>query len=73
MDRRILGFVEDEQGDWVAVLDCGHGQHMRHRPPFVNRPWVLDADGREAHRGAVLDCLKCDRGESPVFDVQALS
>ncbi|HYA38463.1 MAG TPA: DUF3565 domain-containing protein [Candidatus Methylomirabilis sp.] len=36
MQRRIAGFHEDEHGDWVADLQCGHGQHMRHSPPWTN-------------------------------------
>lgn len=31
--RRIVGFDRDEEGDWVALLECGHRQHVRHRPP----------------------------------------
>ena len=34
-------FHQDEQGDWVAELECGHGQHVRHRSPWELRPWVL--------------------------------
>ena len=30
-------------GDWVAVLECGLGRHMRHKPPWEDRPWVLTA------------------------------
>lgn len=63
MQRDIVGFRRDEEGDWVAVLACGHGQHVRHKPPFINRPWVLTAAGRRAHLGQTLECLKCDRGE----------
>ena len=65
MKRPIVGFHLDEEGDWVADLDCGHGQHTRHRPPFVNRPWVVSEAGREAMLGRELDCLRCDRMEWP--------
>ena len=65
MKRGIVGFYLDEDGDWVAGLDCGHGQHARHRPPFVNRPWVVSEAGRAAKVGAELDCLRCDRMEWP--------
>ena len=65
MKRAIIGFHLDEPGDWVADLDCGHGQHVRHRPPFVNRPWVATAAGREAMLGTALDCVRCDRMEWP--------
>ncbi len=65
MKRTIIGFHRDEEGDWVAELDCGHGQHVRHRPPFVSRPWVTSAEGRESMLGRELDCLRCDRMEWP--------
>jgi uncharacterized protein DUF3565 len=60
MQRRIVGYHQDEQGDWVAELECGHGQHVRHNPPWVNRPWAVTAEGRDAQLGAVLECRKCD-------------
>lgn len=62
----MVGFHCDEEGDWVAHLDCGHRQHVRHRPPFQNRPWVLDEAGRAARLGALLECPLCDRGEPRV-------
>ena len=65
MKRAIAGFHLDGEGDWVADLDCGHGQHVRHRPPFVNRPWVVSDTGREAMLGTGLDCVCCDRMEWP--------
>ena len=63
MKRSIVGFHRDEHGDWVAELECGHGQHMRHDPPWQLRPWTLSAPGRAARIGERVDCLKCDRGE----------
>ena len=65
MKRTIIGFHLDEDGDWVANLDCAHGQHVRHRPPFVNRSWVVSEAGREAMLGTALDCVRCDRMEWP--------
>lgn len=65
MKRVIVDFHRDAAGDWVADLDCGHGQHVRHKPPFIMRPWVEDAAGREAYVGTVLDCVRCDRMEWP--------
>ena len=65
MNRTITGFHLDDLHDWVAVLDCGHGQHVRHRPPFVSRPWVATESGRESMLGAELDCVRCDRMEWP--------
>ncbi len=65
MERGIAGFHLDDGGDWVAELDCGHDQHVRHRPPFQVRPWVLDDAGRDARLGTPLDCPLCDRAELP--------
>ena len=57
---KILGFHQDEVGDWVADLECGHTQHVRHDPPWQERPWVITSDGRRSRIGAELDCKKCD-------------
>jgi tellurite resistance-related uncharacterized protein len=63
--RTIVGFHQDEDGDWVAELSCWHNQHVRHRPPFHDRPWVLEERERAARLGAELDCPLCDRAELP--------
>ena len=63
--RTIEGFHEDEEGDWVAELSCLHGQHVRHRPPFWDRPWVTTEEARRARVGTTLDCPLCDRAELP--------
>jgi Protein of unknown function (DUF3565) len=55
----ITAFHQDEGGDWVADLACGHTQHMRHRPPWELRPWVVTEAGRSQHIGATLLCVKC--------------
>lgn len=65
MQRPISGYHQDDVGDWVAELSCGHGQHVRHKPPFTLHPWVVSAEGRERKLGAMLDCLRCDRLELP--------
>jgi hypothetical protein len=56
----IVAFHQDEHGDWVADLACGHGQHVRHRPPWELRPWVVTEAGRRAHLGTLLRCVRCD-------------
>jgi len=61
MDTTITGFHQDAEGDWVAELACGHGQHMRHRPPWTERPWVTTPGGRAGKLGAAIDCPLCDR------------
>jgi uncharacterized damage-inducible protein DinB len=58
-DRRIVGFHQDSIGDWVADLECGHGQHVRHNPPWQNRPWVMTSEGRASFIGQKLKCVAC--------------
>ncbi|ALA57432.1 DUF3565 domain-containing protein [Nitrospira moscoviensis] len=62
MEQPIVGYHQDEHGDWVADLACGHGQHVRHQPPFTSRPWVLTEAGRVQHLGTKLNCKKCEEG-----------
>jgi hypothetical protein len=64
-ERRMVGFRQDEAGDWVADLDCGHSQHMRHQPPWQERPWAATAAGRRAHLGTRVACRRCAAGEPP--------
>lgn len=61
MQRRIAGFHEDTEGHWVAELDCGHTQHVRHEPPWQNRPWVRTAEGRDSMLGTTVECIQCER------------
>lgn len=65
MERKIVDFYLDENNDWVARLDCHHGQHVRHNPPFVVREWTQSERGRQARIATTLQCLKCDRLEWP--------
>ncbi|HEY4055742.1 MAG TPA: DUF3565 domain-containing protein [Kofleriaceae bacterium] len=65
MLRAIDGFHQDDVGDWVADLRCGHGQHVRHRPPFFMREWVVTPEGRASKLGVDLECPLCDRFELP--------
>lgn len=55
----IQAFQQDEQGDWVAALSCGHTQHIRHHPPWRDNPWVLDTAGRESRLGTAWECGRC--------------
>ncbi len=57
----ITGFHQDDEGDWVVSLSCGHTQHVRHRPPFMQRPWVVTAAGRAERLGQAFDCGWCRR------------
>ena len=65
MNRRIASFHQDDEGDWVATLECRHRQHVRHQPPFRDRSWVLDEAQRTARIGSLLECPLCDRAELP--------
>lgn len=56
---RIYDFRQDEHGRWEALLECGHVMPVRHRPPYINRPWVLTEEGRNSRIGADLPCKTC--------------
>jgi hypothetical protein len=60
----IVGFHQDEELFWVADLACGHGQHVRHDPPWQNRPWVLLEQDRQQYVGWLLRCHRCEAGQS---------
>lgn len=82
----IVGFVrdadEEDEGTWVARLACGHGQHVRHRPPFREAAWVTTEAGRAARLGSRLRCPLCRMPRipacaevyqrSPVYDTETL-
>ena len=58
-ERLIVGFHQDQEGDWVAELECGHNQHVRHDPPWQERAWVLSSEGRGNRLGTRLICPLC--------------
>ncbi|MEP7227602.1 MAG: DUF3565 domain-containing protein [Gemmatimonadales bacterium] len=60
MQQHIGGFHQDEEGHWVAELECGHTQHVRHDPPWQVRSWVMSEQGRQSRLHALLECRKCD-------------
>jgi len=62
MNQKIIGYHQDEEQHWVAELECGHNQHVRHQPPWQNRPWVITEAGRNKMLGTILNCKKCDEG-----------
>lgn len=63
--RRIVGFHTDEHAHWVADLECGHTQHVRHEPPLVTRTWVLTVEGRASFLGTTLHCTRCAQNSAP--------
>jgi hypothetical protein len=58
--RRIVGFHQDDEAYWVADLECGHSQHVRHDPPWQVRGWVITVEGRNERLGTTLECRLCD-------------
>ena len=60
-ESTIVAYHQDEEQSWVAELSCGHQQHVRHRPPFAERPWVLTESGRSAKIGHRIACGQCAR------------
>lgn len=61
MQQAIIDFHLDEEDHWVADLVCGHAHHVRHNPPWQNRPWVITEKGRKEKLGMLLNCKKCDQ------------
>jgi hypothetical protein len=60
MKQKITDFHQDSENHWVAELSCGHGQHVRHDPPWMERLWVTTTEGRHDHLGQELNCVRCD-------------
>ena len=50
----------------MAELRCGHRQHVRHRPPWELREWVINEQQRAARIGQELECAFCDLPVLPV-------
>ncbi|MEX1033704.1 MAG: DUF3565 domain-containing protein [Cellvibrionaceae bacterium] len=65
MKQPIVGYHQDRDEHWVAELACRHNQHVRHKPPWQERPWVITEAGRTTMLGHPLDCKKCDRAMPP--------
>lgn len=63
--RAIRSFHRDAEGHWFARLACGHHQHTRHDPPWIDRAWVVHSLGRIAMLGSTLACRKCAEGAEP--------
>ncbi|MCF4983601.1 MULTISPECIES: DUF3565 domain-containing protein [Pseudomonas] len=55
----VIGFSQDEEGHWIALLSCGHTQHLRHQPPWQSRAWVLDPAQRQQMTGKAFLCGWC--------------
>jgi len=59
VERRIVGYHEDEEQHCIAELECGHTQHVRHDPPWQVRLWVTTPEGRAGRLGSMLQCSRC--------------
>src|SRR5689334_1037053 len=74
---KIKGELDDRlpscQGQWVAELECGHNQHVRHDPPYVERPWVVTEHGRRSRLGHELNCVRCDEDRCATTEASAVS
>lgn len=68
MKQPITGFHLDGEGHQVADLACGHRQHMRHQPPWMERPWILTEEGRRSRLGVELECKRCDEAGHAVAE-----
>ena len=69
MNRKIIGFHQDPDHVWIADLECGHAQHVRHDPPWTLRPWVGTAEGRATQLGQKLVCKLC---QCPGYSLQSM-
>jgi hypothetical protein len=56
-----VDFHLDERFDWVAELECGHQQLVRHNPPWTTPHWVTTPQGRLEHIGKDLQCAACPK------------
>src|SRR6187549_1513171 len=65
MQRVIVDYRRDDEEQWIALLSCGHPQHVRHHPPFNDRAWVITEAGRREHVGTPLNCVRCEGFELP--------
>lgn len=78
----IAGYHRDDEGVWVAELDCGHARHIRHKPPLQLASWITTAEGREGMLGSKVGCPLCRMPALPpcarpykqtaVFDVNTM-
>ena len=66
---KIVDYHLDERFDWIADLECGHQQYVRHNPPWTNAHWVTTPQGRYEHLGYELQCLA---GLTPVSSIELL-
>jgi hypothetical protein len=59
ISSKIVDFHLDDGDEWVAELDCGHEQRVRHNPPLMVNPWITSPQGRLEHLGRELTSITC--------------
>ena len=57
MNQKITRFHKDEENHSVADLECGHAQHVRHDPPWMDRPWTQTQ--RDAIAASTWNSIAC--------------
>jgi hypothetical protein len=72
MRQKIVGFHQDNVGDWVADLACGHTLHLRHNPPWQPRDWILSETQRREKLGQEIECPHCERFKDNALDETAV-
>lgn len=71
MQRRVVGLQRDEEGDWLADLDCLHTLQVGRTDtfgahgPVRDRSAKDDEDGPAERTPVELECPLCDRAELP--------
>lgn len=61
MKVKFVRFLQDENQEWFTILSCGHKRHVRHRPPWMDRSWVMTKKGRDSRIGMETICRLCER------------
>jgi len=61
VNREIKRFNQDDNGEWIVELACGHTRHVRHDPPWHNYPWILTSAGRDEMIEVKINCGICDQ------------
>jgi hypothetical protein len=58
--KPLLDFSRMTWVDWVAEFACGHTQHVRPQPSWINWLWVITSAGCQQHLGQLLWCQHCE-------------
>ena len=61
MKQAVVRFNQEDAGEWVVELACGHARHVRHKPPWENYVWITSKQGRQQKVGQLIECRLCDQ------------